>query len=233
MPHSSDPERVRAGVTPEGSSAAADSKSRADAVQTPPPEMHTPVPPGFSLDPDAPTILTGLKTSTEIPQPSDAPTLVDGSVEHVPSGPRLSQKTPAGNWSGAFLPTGTVLGSRYEILRLLGEGGMGAVYKAKDTELDRVIALKVIRPELASNPEILQRFKQELVLARQVTDRNIIRIFDLGEADGVRFITMPVLIVNVWECLNEFSFGRTEHKSGRSVFSEDLDYLLGKENLSG
>ncbi len=190
MPHSSDPERVRSGVTPEDSSAAADSKSRADAVQTPPPEMHTPVPPGFSLDPDAPTILTGLKTSTEIPQPSEAPTLVDGSVEHVPSGPRLSPKTPAGNWSGAFLPTGTVLGSRYEILRLLGEGGMGAVYKAKDTELDRVIALKVIRPELASNPEILQRFKQELVLARQVTDRNIIRIFDLGEADGIRFITM-------------------------------------------
>lgn len=67
---------------------------------------------------------------------------------------------------------------------------MGAVYKARDLELDRVIALKVIRPELASNPEILQRFKQELILARQVTDRNVIRIFDLGEADGIKFITM-------------------------------------------
>ncbi len=73
---------------------------------------------------------------------------------------------------------------------MLGEGGMGAVYKAKDIELGRVIALKVIRPELASNPEILQRFKQELILARQITDRNVIRIFDLGEAEGTKFITM-------------------------------------------
>src|SRR5207237_10024051 len=100
-------------------------------------------------------------------------------------------KIPASNWSSAFLiPIGSILANRYEILQMLGEGGMGAVYKARDNELDRVIALKVIRPELASNPEILQRFKQELVLARQVTDRNIIRIFDLGEADGIRFITM-------------------------------------------
>jgi len=151
--------------------------------------MQTPVPPDSSLGPEAPTIV-GLDAHSEIPHPSEAPTLIEGSVG-VPSRPKSSPKAPAGNWSNAFaLPAGTVLGSRYEILRLLGEGGMGAVYKAKDTELDRVIALKVIRPELASNPEILQRFKQELVLARQVTDRNIIRIFDLGEADGVRFITM-------------------------------------------
>jgi tetratricopeptide (TPR) repeat protein len=60
-------------------------------------------------------------------------------------------------------------------------------------ELDRIIALKVIRPELASNPEILQRFKQELILARQVTDRNVIRIFDLGEAGGTKYITMEYL----------------------------------------
>jgi serine/threonine protein kinase len=50
------------------------------------------------------------------------------------------------------------------MIQILGEGGMGAVYKARDIELDRTIALKVIRPELASNPEILQRFKQELIL---------------------------------------------------------------------
>jgi serine/threonine protein kinase len=67
---------------------------------------------------------------------------------------------------------------------------MGAVYKAKDRELDRLVALKVIRPELAQNPDILQRFKQEILLASRVTDRNIIRIYDLGDADGVKFITM-------------------------------------------
>src|SRR5579863_1717664 len=83
-----------------------------------------------------------------------------------------------------------MLAERYEILELLGQGGMGAVYKARDTELERLVALKLIRPELASNPEILHRFKQELILAREVTHRNVIRIFDLGQARGVKFITM-------------------------------------------
>ncbi|HEX9112679.1 MAG TPA: protein kinase [Terriglobales bacterium] len=85
---------------------------------------------------------------------------------------------------------GMTLGGRYEILNTVGEGGMGAVYKAEDRELGRTVALKVIRPELASNPSILQRFKQEILLASKVTDRNIIRIYDLGDADGVKFITM-------------------------------------------
>jgi serine/threonine protein kinase/Tfp pilus assembly protein PilF len=75
----------------------------------------------------------------------------------------------------------------------LGEGGMGAVYKAHDRELARDVALKLIRPELAKNPETLARFKQELLLARQVTHRNVIRIFDIGQAGGLKFITMEYL----------------------------------------
>src|SRR5712672_3135264 len=88
------------------------------------------------------------------------------------------------------LDIGTVLAGRYELLKLIGQGGMGAVYKARDKELDRVVALKLIRPELAKNPEVLRRFKQELILARQVTHKNVIRIFDLGQSDGIKFITM-------------------------------------------
>ena len=91
------------------------------------------------------------------------------------------------------LQPGSVLGGRYEILQLLGEGGMGAVYKARDREVDRLVALKVIRPELANHPEVLRRFKQELILARQVTHKNVIRIFDLGEADGIKFISMDYI----------------------------------------
>ncbi|HYB76752.1 MAG TPA: tetratricopeptide repeat protein [Candidatus Bathyarchaeia archaeon] len=88
------------------------------------------------------------------------------------------------------LQPGDVLGGRYEILQLLGEGGMGAVYKAMDRELDRPVALKLIRPELAANPSMLARFKQELLLSHKVTHKNVIRIYDLGDADGVKFITM-------------------------------------------
>ena len=91
-----------------------------------------------------------------------------------------------------FLP-GTVLGQRYEILQVLGRGGMGAVYKALDREVNRTIALKVIRPDLATNSSIIDRFKQELILSHQVTHRNVVRIYDLGEADGVKFITMEYI----------------------------------------
>lgn len=88
---------------------------------------------------------------------------------------------------------GEILGGRYEISMLLGMGGMGAVYKARDIELGRTVGLKVIRPDLAGNPAILARFKQELLLAHQVTHKNIIRIYDLNEADGVKFITMEFI----------------------------------------
>ena len=90
----------------------------------------------------------------------------------------------------AILQIDTVLGGRYKILEMLGLGGMGAVYKASDLELDRLIALKVIRPDIARHPEALGRFRQELLTARQVTHKNVVRIFDIGESDGVKFITM-------------------------------------------
>ena len=95
--------------------------------------------------------------------------------------------------SAAILQLGDVLGGRYEVLQLLGEGGMGAVYKAKDRELDRFVALKVIRRDLASNAAIVARFKQELLLSHQVTHKNVIRIYDLADADGVKFITMEFI----------------------------------------
>ncbi len=88
------------------------------------------------------------------------------------------------------LEPGSLLADRYEILESLGEGGMGAVYKARDRELDRLVAVKVVRPELARQPDVLRRFKQEMILARKVTHRNVLRIFDLGRAGGTRFITM-------------------------------------------
>ena len=138
-------------------------------------------------------------TKCSTPLPLNDQTL-DGTLSTGPP----ARTTPPGTsaWSVAVSPppdapyaqgeelVGTPLADRYEILALLGQGGMGAVYKARDTELGRLVALKLIRPDLASNPEILRRFKQELILAREVTHRNVIRIFDLGQAKGFKFITM-------------------------------------------
>ena len=118
---------------------------------------------------------------------SDLPTLVDDAGRGTL---RAGSKVRPMADPAANLQPGTVFAKRYEIDSMLGKGGMGAVYKARDLELERVVALKVIRRELSDDPEILLRFKQELILARQITDRNIIRIFDLGESGGTRFITM-------------------------------------------
>jgi tetratricopeptide (TPR) repeat protein len=112
------------------------------------------------------------------------------TVTHVPANGPAATPVPNPAVNLDSLVPGTTLGGRYEILKMLGEGGMGAVYKARDVEVDRVVALKVIRPEYANRPEILARFRQELVLARQITHKNVIRIFDLGQAEGIRYITM-------------------------------------------
>jgi eukaryotic-like serine/threonine-protein kinase len=116
------------------------------------------------------------------------------------------------------LEAGFLLAERFEILALLGQGGMGAVYKARDNELERLVAIKLIRPELASHPEILRRFKQELILAREVTHRNVIRIFDLGQAQGIKFITM------------EFVEGRDLrgliHENGKLTVDEAVPIIL-------
>jgi eukaryotic-like serine/threonine-protein kinase len=88
------------------------------------------------------------------------------------------------------LSLGSLLGGRYRILSKLGRGGMGAVYKAQDLKLDRLVAMKVIRGEMAADHSMMQRFKQELILARDVTHHNVIRLYDIGEAEGVDFITM-------------------------------------------
>ncbi len=83
-----------------------------------------------------------------------------------------------------------VIADRYEILGLLGMGGMGSVYRVRDRELDEVVALKFLRKDLVGSPGMLERFRQEVRLARRVTHVNVARTFDIGEHDGERFLTM-------------------------------------------
>jgi serine/threonine-protein kinase len=86
-----------------------------------------------------------------------------------------------------------VVGDRYVLLALLGAGGMGNVYKARDLELDELVALKVLRPEIASGPGALDRFRREVKLARRVTHPNVARVFDIGEQGGQRVLTMELV----------------------------------------
>lgn len=88
------------------------------------------------------------------------------------------------------LAPGSDFGTRYRIDALLGQGGMGRVYKAYDKDLDRTVALKVVRHGVMGENDALKRFKQELVLASKISHKNILRIHDMGEVGGTKFITM-------------------------------------------
>ena len=90
----------------------------------------------------------------------------------------------------ASINTGADFGPRYHVESLLGSGGMGKVYKARDRELERTVAIKVLRPDLMTDSMALQRFKHELLLASSISHPNILRIHDLGEYKGIKFISM-------------------------------------------
>lgn len=92
-----------------------------------------------------------------------------------------------------MLPKGHVLGKRYEIIDVLGQGGMGIVYEAIDHELNEVIALKTMRRELASDHDKVMRLKSEMRLARRITHPNIVRTFDFARIDGIPLISMELV----------------------------------------
>jgi serine/threonine protein kinase/tetratricopeptide (TPR) repeat protein len=174
----------------------------AEASQKP----STPVP-ATSLDPDATYLGGPLKLSGSDPDvtfagvPGTAPGRLDDAATIAPtsagSGGTHSQTQTHSHTHKGIIEVGHQFGTRYHIIRELGVGGMGAVYQAWDAELGVAVAVKVIRPEIASNPgasaDIERRFKRELLLARQITHPNVVRIHDLGDIDGIKYITMPFI----------------------------------------
>jgi eukaryotic-like serine/threonine-protein kinase len=96
--------------------------------------------------------------------------------------------------AGGETARGTLFANRYEVLGTVGKGGMGVVYRARDQQLDEVVALKVVRSEvMKEDPTLLDRFKQEIKLARRITHRNILRTHDFGETAGTPYISMEYL----------------------------------------
>jgi hypothetical protein len=95
----------------------------------------------------------------------------------------------SGSDEGRF-PAGTILSERYRILGFLGRGGMGEVYRASGLTLDQIVALKFLPPAASNDPRLLERFRAEVRLARQVSHRSVCRVHDIGDADGSAFISM-------------------------------------------
>jgi len=137
---------------------------------------------------------------------------------------RVTQLTPTTSTTPTAIPAtgitalfqpGKKFGNRYQILEQIGEGGMGKVFKALDQELDIVVVLKIINPELSSSPDMIARFKRELLLAREIVHENVVRIFDLGEIDGIRFISMNYIAGN--------SLHELLHMAGRLSLDRVMD----------
>jgi serine/threonine protein kinase/Flp pilus assembly protein TadD len=146
-----------------------------------------------SVDEEAPT---GFLPPRESPAPSpdkEAATMLGGDAGAAPARPPSTGDRGRQESSERLLEIGHQFGPRYHITKLLGMGGMGAVYAAWDAELEILVALKVIRYD-HSDPvqalDIERRFKRELLLARTVTHPNVVRIHDLGDLEGVKYITM-------------------------------------------
>ena len=111
--------------------------------------------------------------------------------------PKLDELSSAATHSLSALKAlerGTVFANRYEILENIGKGEMGMVFRARDRQLDEVVALKVLREDvLSEDPTLVERFKQELKLARRITHRNVLRTHDFGESGGLPYISMEYL----------------------------------------
>ncbi len=127
----------------------------------------------YSLNPFQASSLSSLEVSA-------TQHLTQAPLGHAPT---LSQIGP-----------GSVLGNRFEILSVLGSGGMGIVYKARDRTLDELVALKMLKHQMFDGGEQLERLKDELRLARKIGHPNVLRTFDFGEMDGIPFITMEYVL---------------------------------------
>jgi serine/threonine protein kinase len=140
-----------------------------------------------------------------------------GSGETVASGTATFQ-TP-----GKGLERGTTFARRFEIIEEIGKGGMGTVYKAYDSKIREVVALKLLKPEIASDLEVIERFRNEIKLARQVSHRHVCRMYDLGEEWLSIYISMEYV---AGEDLKRFI-----HRAGHLNEAKALD--LAKQILEG
>ena len=107
------------------------------------------------------------------------------SSEDISALPTKTLETPTEE-----LTRGITFAGRYEIIEELGKGGMGKVYRVEDKKIKEEVALKLIKPEIASDKKTIERFSNELRMARKIAHRNVCKMYDLGEEKGIHYITM-------------------------------------------
>jgi len=151
-----------------------------------------------------------LKRQDQEPPPEPSPELppeVDEELEEEPADLTKTIESPTDE-----LTTGTTFAGRYQIIEELGEGGMGRVYKALDSEIDEKVALKLIRPEIAADDKAVKRFRKELKTARQISHKNICRMYHFGTKKGIRYITMEYVsgedLKNSMKRMGQFTVGK-------------------------
>ncbi len=108
----------------------------------------------------------------------------------LPASEEISAPTKTIEAPKKELTTGSTFAERYQIIEELGKGGMGKVYKVLDTKINEKIALKLLKPEIASDKKTIERFSNELKFARKIRHENVCQMYDLGEEEGTHFITM-------------------------------------------
>ena len=113
---------------------------------------------------------------------------------------------------------GQKINDRYEILKLIGEGGMANVYLANDTILDRQVAIKVLRGDLSNDDKFVRRFQREALAASSLSHSNIVEIYDVGEDDGSFYIVM--------EYIEGKTLKQLIKKRGVLSLSESMDIML-------
>src|ERR1700761_8318742 len=111
-------------------------------------------------------------------------------VSDPPVGARPEAIAPPSGITNLAPDTLAALSVRYEILSLAGSGSMGNVYKARDRETGGIVALKLLKPEIAQDQQMTDRFKRELLFARKITHKNVWRLYEFNRAHGVAYTSM-------------------------------------------
>ena len=122
--------------------------------------------------------------------PSDTRYCGNCGAELRPSEEISSSETETIQGAKKELTTGSTFARRYQVIEELGKGGMGKVYKVFDKEIEEKVALKLLKPEIAAERETIERFRNELKLARKISHKNVCRMYDLSKEEGTKYITM-------------------------------------------